>query len=109
MFHIIAFLGYLVHVLIWAVFWLLFANAIMSWLVGFEIINLRNRFARQFVDLLDRATRPILRPVQRVVPTLGGIDFSAMIVMAVLLGIDRFLLGPFVGWLQGFFVQAAPL
>jgi YggT family protein len=95
--------------LIWAVFWLLFANAIMSWLVAFEIINLRNRHAFSFVQLLDRATRPILRPIQRFVPTLGGIDFSAMIVMAILLGIDRYLLPPFVIWLQSFFQQGTPL
>jgi YggT family protein len=63
------------------------------------VINMRNRMANQVVRLLERATRPILRPVSRIIPTLGGLDISPMIVMIVLIAADQALLPALFGWL----------
>ncbi|HEX7887342.1 MAG TPA: YggT family protein [Phenylobacterium sp.] len=70
----------LIQIFIWAVI----ASAIMSWLVAFNVINLRNQFVYNLGRFLDAVTRPVLRPVQRIIPPLGGIDISPIIVILVL-------------------------
>ena len=69
-------------------------SAVLSWLVAFDVINLRNRFVYNFSRFLDAVTRPILRPVQRVIPPLGGVDISPIIVLLVIQGIRLYLLPP---------------
>jgi YggT family protein len=58
--------------------------AVMSWLVAFDIINTRNRAVFQVLDMLDRIVTPLVRPIRRVVPTLGGVDISAVILLLLL-------------------------
>jgi YggT family protein len=67
-------------------------SAVLSWLVAFDVINLRNRFVYNFSHFLDAVTRPILRPVQRIIPPLGGVDISPIIVLLVIQGIRLYLL-----------------
>jgi YggT family protein len=64
--------------------WLIIASAILSWLVAFQVINLRNPVARQIVDGLNAVTRPILRPFQKVIPAIGGVDISPVIVLIII-------------------------
>jgi YggT family protein len=61
--------------------WLIIASAIVSWLVAFGVLNVRNQFIRWAVDFLYRITEPVLRPVRRLLPNLGGIDISPVIVL----------------------------
>ena len=61
--------------------WIVIASAIMSWLVAFGVINVRNQFIRVVVDLLYRLTEPLLRPIRRFLPNLGGVDISPIILM----------------------------
>jgi YggT family protein len=96
---LIEFLYIIVHLLIQAVIWLIVAWVIVSWLVNFDVINMRNRMANQVVRTLDAVTRPIMRPVQRIIPPLGGLDISPMIVIIVLGAADQALLPPLFGWL----------
>jgi YggT family protein len=96
---LIEFLYIIVHLLIQAVIWLIVAWVIVSWLVNFDVINMRNRMANQVVRTLDAVTRPIMRPVQRIIPPLGGLDLSPMVVIIVLGAADQALLPPFFGWL----------
>jgi len=70
----------LIQIFIWAVI----ISAILSWLVAFNVINLRNQFVYGVARFLDAVTRPVLRPVQRIIPPLGGIDISPIIVILVL-------------------------
>src|SRR5215471_1428586 len=67
-------------------------SAIMSWLVAFDVINLRNRFVYSLSRFLDAVTRPLLRPVQKVIPPLGGVDISPIIVLLVIQGARIYLL-----------------
>jgi YggT family protein len=60
------------------------ANAILSWLVAFDVINLRNRFAYSVAHFLDAVTRPMLRPFQRFIPPLGGVDITPIIAIILL-------------------------
>jgi YggT family protein len=59
-------------------------NAIISWLVAFDVINLRNPTMYRFVRTLDAITEPMLRPIRRVLPGLGGIDLSPIILLLLL-------------------------
>lgn len=61
--------------------WLLVAWVVVSWLVAFDIINTRNRFVYLVSDFLYRITEPVLRPIRRIVPTIGGIDISPIILI----------------------------
>ncbi|MFO1162622.1 MAG: YggT family protein [Reyranellaceae bacterium] len=61
--------------------WIVIAGAIMSWLVAFGVVNVRNQFIRVIVDLLYRLTEPVLRPIRRVLPNLGGVDISPVILL----------------------------
>lgn len=70
----------------------LIANAILSWLVAFDVINLRNRFVYSVAHFLDAVTRPILRPVQRILPSLGGVDLSPVVVIIVISAFQRAVL-----------------
>lgn len=67
-------------------------SAVLSWLVAFDVINLRNRFVYNVAHFLDAVTRPVLRPVQRIIPPIGGVDISPIIVLLVLQGIRIYLL-----------------
>ncbi|TAJ24421.1 MAG: YggT family protein [Reyranella sp.] len=61
--------------------WIVIASAIMSWLVAFGVVNVRNQFIRVVVDLLFRLTEPVLRPIRRILPNLGGVDISPVILL----------------------------
>jgi len=95
------FLFFLVDSLISLVILALVLSAILSWLIVFDVVNMRNRFIYQFSRFLDAVTRPILKPVQRIIPPFGGVDISPVIVIIVLIGIRRFILplifGPIIG------------
>ena len=64
--------------------WLLIAQAVLSWLVAFGIVNRYNRVVATIGDFLWRVTEPLLRPIRRVLPDLGGIDISPGILILLL-------------------------
>ncbi len=61
--------------------WIVIAGAIMSWLVAFGVVNVSNQFIRMIVDVLYRLTEPALRPIRRILPNLGGVDISPVILL----------------------------
>ena len=64
--------------------WLLIAQAVLSWLVAFGIVNRYNRVVATIGDFLWRITEPLLRPIRRVIPDRGGIDISPVILILLL-------------------------
>ena len=64
--------------------WLLIAQAVLSWLVAFGIVNRYNRVVATIGDFLWRVTEPLLRPIRRVLPDLGGVDISPVILILLL-------------------------
>jgi YggT family protein len=60
-------------------------QAILSWLVVFNVINTQNEYVRSFFHALDRITAPIYRPVRRILPDFGGLDFSPMVVLLLII------------------------
>jgi YggT family protein len=75
---------HLVSTLISIYIWLLIAQAVLSWLVAFGIVNRYNRVVATIGDFLWRVTEPLLRPIRRVLPDLGGIDISPVILILLL-------------------------
>ncbi len=63
---------------------LIIVQAILGWLMVFNVINTRNDFMRSFVMALDRMTAPIYRPVRAILPDFGGIDFSPLVVLLLI-------------------------
>jgi YggT family protein len=71
-------------------FWILIATVVMSWLTAFNIINRHNNFVSQVYYALHRLTEPVLGPIRRFMPDLGGLDISPVIAL-VLLQFIRYL------------------
>ena len=72
--------------------WLLIAAAVLSWLVAFNVVNARNQFVAMIGDFLYRITEPVLRPIRRIMPNLGGIDISPVIVILLIILIENVIL-----------------
>ena len=88
---ILGFIKYIGDGLLILLVWAIILNAVLSWLVAFDVVNLRNRFVHQFAHFLDAVTRPILRPFQRIIPPLGGVDITPVIALLVLQGFKSFI------------------
>ena len=71
--------------------WLLIAGAILSWLIAFNVVNTNNRFVYLVGDFLHRVTEPALRPIRRVLPNLGGLDLSPLVLILLLLFLQQVL------------------
>ena len=74
----------LINTVISLYIWVLIANAVLSWLVAFNVVNTQNKIVYMIGDFLYRITEPVLRPIRRVVPDLGGIDISPIILVLIL-------------------------
>lgn len=82
-----------VMMLITLVIYLVVAQAIISWLVAFNVINTHNQFVRTVLHFLDRLVDPMVRPIRRVMPDLGGIDLSPAVLIIALIFVRDVLLG----------------
>jgi YggT family protein len=71
--------------------WIIIIQAILSWLVAFNVINTYNDFVRSLLNALDKITEPLYRPIRRILPDFGGIDFSPLVVL-LLIYVVRILL-----------------
>jgi YggT family protein len=81
--------------------WVIIGSAVLSWLVAFGVVNTSNRFVYTLGDMLHRLTEPALRPIRQVVPDLGGIDISPIVLILGLIFIKNVVL---IGWLAPMFV-----
>ena len=72
--------------------WLLIAAAILSWLVAFNVVNTRNQFVASIGEFLFRNTEPALRPIRNILPNLGGIDISPVILILIIFFIQNVIM-----------------
>jgi YggT family protein len=82
---------WLVDTIITLYIWILIASAVLSWLVAFNVVNTRNPIVHGIGEFLYRITEPALRPIRSLLPNLGGIDISPVILILLLLFIQRFI------------------
>lgn len=64
--------------------WLLIASVVLSWLIAFNVVSTGNRFVYEIQNFLYRITEPLLRPIRNLLPNLGGIDISPVILILAL-------------------------
>lgn len=71
--------------------WVLIASAVLSWLLAFNVLNTHNRFVYLLSDFLYRITEPALRPIRRIVPLLGGVDVSPVVLILLLIFVQNLI------------------
>ncbi|MEO0810160.1 MAG: YggT family protein [Pseudomonadota bacterium] len=88
MIELLNFISYLISLY----FYILIAAVIMSWLVAFNVINSRNEFVRALLSALHAMTEPLLRPIRRMMPDLGGVDISPLVLGLILIFVQSVIL-----------------
>ena len=73
--------------------WIIIIQVIISWLFAFNVINPHSGGVRSAIDALDRLTAPIYRPIRRILPDFGGIDFSPLVIILVIQILRKLLAG----------------
>ena len=72
-------------------FYILIINIVLSWLIAFNIVNTQNKIVVTILYATNRLTDPLLNPVRRIIPNLGGIDISPIILVLCLLFIQDYI------------------
>jgi YggT family protein len=72
--------------------YLLIAAAVLSWLIAFNVVNTRNQVVAAIGEFLYRITEPALRPIRNIMPNLGGIDISPVILILLVILIENVII-----------------
>jgi YggT family protein len=83
------------NILLTVAWWFIIIQAILSWLIAFNVINTSNPLIDQIWTTLDRITEPVYRPFRRIMPDFGGLDLTPMVVLILIMIIQ----GPVLGYL----------
>ncbi|PCD04129.1 hypothetical protein COC42_07455 [Sphingomonas spermidinifaciens] len=81
------------RILLSVLWWILIVQAILSWLIAFNVINTQNDFVRSLWNGLGTLTEPIYRPIRRILPDFGALDVSPIVVLIAIAILDRVLAG----------------
>lgn len=73
----------IIDVILGVLVWIIIAQVVVSWLVAFNVINTSSNFVRTILQVLDQITAPLYRPLRRILPDFGGIDFSPLIILVL--------------------------
>lgn len=90
----------LIDTLITLYIWVIIIGVVLSWLIAFNVINTHNRFVYTVVDTINRLTEPALRPIRNVLPNLGGLDISPVILLLLLFFIQNLIRYDIPMWLN---------
>ena len=72
--------------------WIVIAGAILSWLIAFGVVNIRNEVVRAVWNLFLALTEPFLRPIRNFLPNTGGIDISPIILLLAVMLVERIII-----------------
>jgi YggT family protein len=81
--------------------WIIIGQVILSWLLAFNVLNIHSGGVRAFIVALDRLTAPLYRPIRRLLPDFGGIDFSPLVVLILIQVLQKLLNGVVVQYYGG--------
>ena len=87
----------IISILLNVLWWIIIVQAIMSWLIAFNVINTYNDVVRSIWIALDRLTQPLYRPIRRIMPDLGALDLSPMVVLLIIIILQQAVLPPLFG------------
>ena len=93
----------ILQIILNVVWWVIIAQAIMSWLLAFNVISQRNDLVRNIWLTLDRLTEPLYRPIRRIMPDFGALDLTPMVVLVLII----ILQGPVLNYLRTTLMQFA--
>ena len=83
----------ILQMLLWVLSWIVIVQVILSWLYAFNVINPGSGFMRSLVEVLDRITAPLYRPIRKLLPDFGGIDFSPLVLLLAIAIVSKLLGG----------------
>ena len=83
----------IIDLLLNVLFWIIIAQVILSWLLAFNVLNTGSNRVRTFAVALDRITAPLYRPIRRILPDFGGLDFSPLVILLLIEVIEKLLAG----------------
>jgi len=66
--------------------------AVLSWLIAFNVVNIRNEIVRAIYEVLDRLTTPLLRPIRNFLPNMGGIDISPIVLLLLIMLVEQIII-----------------
>jgi YggT family protein len=81
--------------------WIIIIQVLLSWLLAFNVLNTSSGGVRAFVIALDRITAPLYRPVRRLLPDFGGIDFSPLVILILIQVVSKLLDGVVTQYYMG--------
>lgn len=81
----------IVELLLKVLMYVIILQAVLSWLVAFNVINTYNHGVRSFLAALDRLTEPLYRPIRKILPDFGGLDFSPLVVVLIIIMLRDYL------------------
>ena len=76
--------------------WVILAQVVLSWLLAFNVLNTSSHGVRTFATAIDRITAPLYRPIRKVMPDFGGLDFSPLVVLLVIWIVRGRVLAPLI-------------
>lgn len=79
----------IVLILLQLAIWVFIIQAVLSWLIAFNVLNTRNQFVAQIWRILQQLTEPVTRPVRRMLPPMQGLDLSPLVVILGILLLER--------------------
>ena len=88
----------LINLAITIYIWIILIQVLVSWLITFEVINVKNEKAQNLITLLKKATDPVFKPLQKVIPPIGGIDITPIVIILGLSLLQRALYGGYYGF-----------
>lgn len=91
---IMGFFAYIAYHLIGFFIFVLIISIVLSWLIAFNVVNTNNQFVNIIWRTASQVTEPVLRPIRQILPSMGGLDLSPLIVIIVLQAVNGYLLAP---------------
>ncbi|WP_375395851.1 YggT family protein [uncultured Sphingomonas sp.] len=91
----------ILRILLDVVWWVIVVQAILSWLIAFNVINTSNEGVRTIWNALQRMTDPLYRPIRRVLPDFGALDLSPLVVLIVIAILDKIIQAAIVQQVYG--------
>jgi YggT family protein len=79
--------------ILWILTWVIIIQVILSWLLAFNVLNASSSVVRTFAIAIDRITAPLYRPIRRLLPDFGGLDFSPLVILILIQVLQKLLTG----------------
>ena len=81
--------------------WIIIGQVILSWLLAFNVLNTSSQGVRTFAMALERITAPLYRPIRKILPDFGGLDFSPLVILILIQVIKKLLAGVVASYYYG--------